>query len=259
MPAHGPNALATLSVALLFCAIFLFGGRAAYRPGQRGRRRFISFAAGISVGYTFVHVLPALGRMREIATQSQTGFRGFFPEYSVYLWTMAGFMVFYGLETMAAGRRRGPEHRGGDDGGAASWQSWVHIGGFALYAWLLTYMMVWTGKGALSLCLFGAAMGMHIFSITCNLSRHHREVYDRRGALLPSSASLAGWACGLTLDIPGSVLVNLVAVVAGGVILNAAIAELPKEREGRFWYFLAGAAVYSALLLVLSHFEKGGN
>ena len=59
MPAHGPSALITLSVALLFAAIYLFGGRAAFRPGQRGRRRFLSFAAGISLGYTFVHELPA--------------------------------------------------------------------------------------------------------------------------------------------------------------------------------------------------------
>ena len=51
---------------------------------------------------------------------------------------------------------------------------------------------------------------------------------------------------------------NLVAVVAGGVIVNTAIAELPKEREGRYWSFLTGAAVYTALLLTLSHFEKGG-
>jgi hypothetical protein len=146
MPAHGTYALPTLSVALLFGAIFLFGGKAAYRPGKRGRRRFLSFAGGISVGYTFVHVLPALGTMRDIAVQSPTGFRRFFPEYSVYLWTMAGFMVFYGLETMVAGHRRGPENRTGDVGGTAPWEPWVHVGGFALYAWLLTYLMVWTGK-----------------------------------------------------------------------------------------------------------------
>ena len=54
------------------------------------------------------------------------------------------------------------------------------------------------------------------------------------------------------------ILVNLVAVVAGGVIVNTSIAELPKEREGRRWSFLAGAMVYTALLLILSHFEKGG-
>jgi len=52
--------------------------------------------------------------------------------------------------------------------------------------------------------------------------------------------------------------VNLVAVVAGGVIVNTAIAELRKGREGRYGSFLTGATVYTALLLILSHFEKGG-
>lgn len=259
MPANGQNTLTTLSVALLFAAIFLFGRRAAYQPGQRGRRRFLSFAAGISVAYTFVHVLPALHVIREIHTQSPTDFKMLFPEYSVYLWTMAGFLVFYGLEIMGARPRRGPESSAGEEGGAAPWQPWVHIGGFALYAWLLTYLMVWTGKGTLALCLYAVAMGMHIFPITCNLRTHYQAVYDRCGAFLLGLASLAGWASALTLNIPRPLVLNLVAVVAGGVIVNAAIAELPKEREGSYWSFLTGAAVYTALLLILSHFEKGGD
>jgi hypothetical protein len=259
MPAQGPSALTTLSVALLFAAIFLFGGRAAYRPGQRGRRRFLSFAAGISVAYTFVHVLPALHVIREFQAQSPADFYRVFPEYNVYLWTMAGFLVFYGLETMVASPRQGPENRGGDGGGAAPWRPWVHMGGFALYAWILTYMMVWTGKGELALCLFAVAMGMHIFTITCNLSSHYKTVYDRRGAFLLALASLAGWASALTLNIPTPLVLNMVAFVVGGVVVNAAIAELPKEREGRYWSFLTGATVYTALLLILSHFEKGGN
>ena len=248
----------SLLVALLFAAIFLFGGRMAYRPGQRGRRRFLSFAAGISVAYIFVHVLPALQVIRELQTQSPTDFKMLFPEYSVYLWTMAGFLVFYGLETMAAGPRRGTANRADDDGGAAPWQPWVHIGGFALYAWLLTYLMVWSGKSSLALCLYAVAMGMHIFPITSNLSSHYQAVYDRRGAYLPALASLAGWASALTLKIPNLILFNLFAFVAGGVVVNAAMAELPKEGEGRYWSFLAGATVYTALLLLLSHFEKGG-
>jgi len=252
------TAFTSLSVALLFAAIFLFGGRAAYRPGQRGRRRFLSFAAGISVAYIFVHVLPTIQMIREIGTQSSSDFKMLFPEYSVYLWTMAGFLVFYGLETMAASPQRSIENHAGNDGGAASWQPWVHISGFALYAWLLTYMMVWTGKGNLTLCLFAVAMGMHIFTITCSLSSHYHQVYDRRGAYLLALASLAGWASALTLNIPTPVVLNLVAFVCGGVVVNAAIAELPKEREGRYWFFLTGALVYTALLLILSHFEKGG-
>ena len=63
----------SLSVALLFAAIYLFGGRLAYRPGQRGRRRFLSFAAGISVAYIFVHVLPTLQMIREIGMKFSVG------------------------------------------------------------------------------------------------------------------------------------------------------------------------------------------
>src|SRR5512136_2188363 len=234
MTAQGPSTLTTLSVALLFAAIFLFGGRAAYRPGQKGRRRFLSFAAGISVAYAFVHVLPALHAIREFNTQSQGNFKMLFPEYSVYLWAMVGFLVFYGLETLMASPRQGPENLGGD-GGAAPWQPWVHMGGFALYTWILTYMMVWTGKGTLSLCLFAVAMGMHIFTITCNLSSHYHEVYDRRGAYVLALASLVGWASAMTLNLPDPLVLTLVAFVIGGVVVNAAIAELPKEKEGRYW------------------------
>jgi hypothetical protein len=245
----------SLIIALLFAAIFLFGGRAAYRPGHPRYRRFLSFAAGIAVAYVFVDVMPALGRMRDFTTQTPTGFRRLFPEYSVYLWAMAGFLVFYSLETLVAKPRIGPENSSGDHGDAASWKPWLHIGGFALYAWMLTYIMVWKGHEALALCIYGVAMGMHIFPIACNLSSHYREVYDRRGAFLPALASLAGWASGMVLEIPTPILVNLVAVVAGGVIVNTSIAELPKERDGRVWPFITGATVYTALLLILSHFE----
>jgi len=252
---NNPYTLTTLGIALLFATVFLFGGRIAYRPGEKDRRRFLSFASGISVGYTFVHVLPALGHMRDFATEAPTGFYRVFPEYSVYLWAMAGFLIFYGLETLVT-RRPDPESRADDTIDAtAPWQAWVHIGGFAVYAWLLTYLMVWSGKSSLALYLYAVAMGMHIFPITFNMSIHYRALYDRRGAFLLAAASVAGWASGLALDIPRPVLINLVAIVAGGVILNTAIAELPKEKEGRFCSFLSGAMVYAILLITLSHFE----
>jgi hypothetical protein len=247
----------SLGVAILFAAIFLFGGRRAYRPGQKWRREFLSFAAGISVAYIFVHVLPTLQLIREIEAHSPSDFKMLFPEYSVYLWTMAGFLVFYGLETMAASAQPGSKAHA-DDHGGASWESRVHISGFALYAWLLTYMMVWTGKEGLTLALFAGAMGMHLFTISCNLSTHYQALYDRRGAYYLALASLTGWVSALTLRIPIPIVLNLVAFVCGGVVVNAAIGELPKEKEGRYWFFVTGALVYTALLLILSHFEKGG-
>ena len=246
----------SLCIAILFATIFLFGGRLAYQPGHRRYWRFLSFAAGIAVAYVFVDVMPALSRMQDIAMLSQNEFKRMFPEYSVYLWTMAGFLIFYFLDTMVARPQRIMENHEDGHSGAVLWQEWVHIGGFALYAWLLTYIMVWKVHETIALYLYGVAMGLHIFPIACNLSSHYKKSYDRGGAYLLALASLAGWASGFALVISTPILINLVAVVCGGVIVNSLISELPKEGEGRHWPFLAGALIFTALLLILSHFEK---
>ena len=245
------NVLLTLAVALVFAAIFLIVRNLASPSGRSGRERFLAFAAGISVAYVFVHVLPGLDRIQELHANSTAGFRGLFPEYTVYLWTMGGFLVFSGLGILDA-RSRAPEESGRK---AGRWLGRVEIGGFALYAWLLTYLMVWTGKGSLALGLYAVAMGMHIFPIAWNLRAHYPDLYASRGAFLLAGASLAGWACARAMNVSSTVVVILVAFVAGGVIVNGAIAELHEENHHRYGSFLLGTASYTALLLTMSHFE----
>lgn len=253
MSTSEPHLLPTLGVALLFAAIFLLGGRAATVAGRISRRRFLSFAAGVSVAYTFVHVLPALHLIREFQTQAPSHSM-VFPEHGVYLWTMAGFLVFFGLQAMIApeGVVNAP---GVHTASLPSPRPRLQIAGFALYTLMLAYMMVWTAKDGVALGLFALAMGLHLSTIASNLSSHCREAYRPRGALLLAAASLAGWGAAATLKIPAAWVLNLVAFVIGGVIVNAAIAELPKEGEASYGSFVAGAASYTALLLTLSKFE----
>ena len=247
------SALPTLAVALLFAAIFVSGARAARFWEKSGHGRFLSFATGVSVAYVFVHVLPVLSAIRELHAASPAEFRKTFPEYSVYLWAMAGFLVFDGLE-MADPPRPPGEELGGES--VFSWRLGAHIAGFAVYAWLLSYLMVWTGKAAEALGLYAVAMAMHILPVGLNLRAHDPLAYDRFGAPLLAAASLAGWGCAMTVPLPTPFLLDLVAFVAGGVIVNSVIVELSRKREGRYPFFLAGTAVYSALLLTLSHFEQ---
>lgn len=250
-------AAVSLLIALLFAAIFVFGGRATFRSGHKGYRRFLSFAAGIAVAYVFVDVMPALGRMSDLVMNTPGAFQRLFPEYSVYLWAMAGFLLFYCLETMVVVVPRDSENQAGGHAEPPPWLAWLHVGGFAAYAWMLSYIMVWKLHEPLALCIYAVAMGMHIFPIACNLSHHYPSVYNRQGAVVLALASLLGWVTGVAVNIPKPILVNLVAVVVGGVIVNTAITELPKEGEGRRGHFLAGALVYTVLLLLLSHFEHG--
>ena len=61
---------------------------------------------------------------------------------------------------------------------------------------------------------------------------------------------LLGWFVGTTIEISPATLARLFAVVAGGVVINSIKEELPSEKEGNFWAFLAGAAAYALLLMV---------
>jgi len=59
----------------------------------------------------------------------------------VYTAALLGFIVFYGLENLVAWSRERvePDDRGRD------WTNPVyllHVGGFALYAWLVTYLVM---------------------------------------------------------------------------------------------------------------------
>jgi hypothetical protein len=150
-----------------------------------------------------------------------------------------------------------PPPKAGHGPRGISWRLGAHIAGFAVYAWLLSYLMVWTGKASQTLALYAAAMAMHILPVSLNLRSHDPSTYDRRGAPLLALASLGGWACALMVPIPAPLLLDLVAFVAGGVIINSVIVELSHKREGSYVFFLTGTAMYAALLLTLSHFEQG--
>lgn len=92
-------------------------------------------------------------------------------------------------------------------------------------------------------------MALHFVVNDYGLREHHKRRYDTVGRWVISAAVVAGFAIGLFTTLHRATLAVLVAFVAGGVILNVMKEELPKERESRFSAFLAGAAVYSELLL----------
>jgi hypothetical protein len=258
-PGHPLGTLMTLGVALLFGAIYVFGGRADQVFGEAGLRRFHSFAAGIAVSYVFMYIMPELHAIREAHRQPQSDYiLRLFPEFSVYLSALLGFLLFYGLESLVGRPRGEPVETVRRPASTRPWRAWIHVGGFAWYTWLITFQIGRWGQGMVSLCVFAVAMGLHIAPITNRLRSEHPSVYAPWGALLLAMAALAGWACAVTLNLPGPLLLDMTAIVAGGVIVNAAIAELPREREASFGSFSLGAVAYTALLLTLSHFEKSG-
>lgn len=209
------------------------------------RSRWLSFAGGISVAYVFAHLLPQVAAGQEALRE--TGLTEIvIGEGHVWLLSLLGLVVFYGLERAAATSRDE-----GDEAGDRTEPGvfWLHMGSYGLYNVLVGYLLG-EGEGgtATGLVLFWVAMALHFFVNDYGLRQHHKGRYDRVGRWVLAAAVVAGAAVGTAERIHPAVIAGLVAFLAGGIVLNVLKEELPEERASRFWPFALGAVGYAALL-----------
>ena len=237
----------TLCIAVVFAAIFVFGEKLhiGYRTHKR---RALSAAGGAAVAYVFIHLLPEMDRAsREFV--KITAYRSLpFPEYRVYLAALAGFVLFYGLEHMVHWSHRSGRRE--QEGYGISDPIFIlHIGGFALYAGLISYLMVrGIDEKSVPILIYGIAMCLHFFSAGYSLRNEYGRMYDICGRWVLAGVALAGWACGALTEFPKPVIITMLGLVSGGVVMNSMIVELPGEKDGKFLPFCAGAAAYATLL-----------
>jgi hypothetical protein len=233
--------MGTAAAVSLFVAIHLWGGRLA-GLAERRRSGWLSFAGGISVTYVFLHLLPEVGRAQAEVEQRNGGWNGF--EQEAYAAALLGLVVFYGLEQLASGSRS-DQRKGGNADMTHDWVFVVHAGSFALYNALIGYLLVHGEHRRLA--VFALAMALHLLVNDQALRLHHKHRYERWGRWLLSAAVIAGWFVALRTELPALVMHLMIAVLAGGVILNVMKEELPPERESRFLAFLAGVLGYAGL------------
>jgi hypothetical protein len=238
----------TLLAALLFAMIFIFGWR-LHRA--RTPRAVLSVGAGATASYVFVRMLPELDEAKAAFVAASAGRALPAPELRVYTAALLGFIVFYGLENLVAWSRERvePDDRGRD------WTNPVfllHVGGFALYAWLVTYLMVrGISDTPLPIALYATAMGLHFIGIDHSLLREHGATYMRVGRFALAAAALAGWSVAMVTEISRAAIITSLGLISGGVVMNSMVMELPTEKDGRFWPFVTGAVAYTARLLVM--------
>jgi hypothetical protein len=239
--------LAAGAAALLFAAVFLAGGYVhPLRAVVRDRRTIVSFAAGTSAAYVFVHLMPELHGARESFAKSVSiALR--YEGMGIYFMALVGFLVFYGLDHLT-GRLHDDEAEG--DGGGLAFR--IQVGSFAAYVILVSYLLVRNlEENPVSLGLYAVAMACHFLGVDHSLRDEHGAAYDRVGRFVLAWSAIVGWGAGLLFALPPYVLAMLVAFVSGGVIMNSAIMELPSDKDGRFVPFLLGGLLYGLILLPL--------
>lgn len=238
----------TFLAALLFALIFIFGWR-LHRT--RTPRAVLSLGAGATASYVFVRMLPELNEAQTAFAAATAGRALPAPELRVYTAALLGFIVFYGLENLVKWARERPE--AGSSG--REWSSPVfllHVGGFALYVWLVTYLMIRGITDApLPIPLYAVAMGLHFIGVDHSLLREHGAAYLRVGRYVLAAAAVAGWSIATMTAISPAAITTGLGLISGGVVMNSMVMELPTEKDGRFWPFVIGAAAYTTLLLLI--------
>jgi hypothetical protein len=234
------------AAAALFALMFLVGGRIhPVKSLVHDRRTVISFGAGMTAAYVFVHLLPELHDAREKFADTTT-LELRYEGASIYFLALLGFLAFYGLDHLRAKLSESPE----EERETTAFK--VHIGGFAAYVALMSYLLVHSLEGeGVTTVLYVIAIAVHFLGIDHALREEHGALYQRVGRYILAAACILGWAIGLLVASPLFVLALLVAFISGSIIMNSLITELPSDKDGRFVPFLVGGLLYGLILLPL--------
>ena len=128
----------------------------------------------------------------------------------------------------------------------------MHIGGFGVYVWLASSLLLHSlEESPVDTAFYAIALGVHFLTVEHSLHTEYGAAYKRIGRFVLAGMAVARWLSGLVVALPPGIIALLVAFVSGAVVMNSAIMELPTEKDGRFLPFLAGALIYGIILLPL--------
>jgi hypothetical protein len=235
----------TFAGALLLSSAFLLA-RYCRRFTPRDKHRWQALSAGVAVAYVFVNVIPELEEHRPTVTGTAMKLV-LSAEKRIYVWALLGCLAVAGL-------RRLEYQKPGDSrqSNRAALVYWGVMAGYALYTLLLGYLLTHREEDTLlSLELFVFAMGLHLFMLDHELVEKFECRYAPFGGYLLASCVLVGWVLGSQHALSDSLTSRLFAFIVGGVVISAAHEELPREENGRFWWFVGGAGFYATLLMLI--------
>ena len=238
------------SIVVLFVFIHLFAGLMLDQT-PIPRNKWLSFAGGVAVSYVFMHIFPELAAAQATINESEPVFS--WMEHHAYLVSLAGLIIFYGLERVVKSSRREPTtepHQSGETQ-ASPGVFWLHIGSFIIYNALIGYLLVHREEqDAWAMSFFAVAMGLHFLINDFALRQDHKGSYHNLGRWFLAAAIVLGWLIGLALKLPEPLIAIIFALVAGGVVLNVLKEELPEEKKSSFFAFACGAFFYAVLMLL---------
>lgn len=218
---------------------------------------WVPMSAGVALAYVFMDIFPHLAK-----SKANFGYAGANPLYEllarhIYLVALLGFAVYLGIVLAEIAFRKHPGAREVTFRTAPGAVKFEYLS-LAAYSFLIAYVLAEqvTHRPEPAI-LFGIAMAIHFAGLDELARGHFPKLYDEFMRYVAGAAALAGWLVGVAVEVTNASLDIWYSFLAGGIIVIAAVYELPHIHTRRqYWAFVAGAAVFSALILAVGYYGK---
>ncbi|MEL6494312.1 MAG: hypothetical protein AAFQ41_04210 [Cyanobacteria bacterium J06623_7] len=191
-----------------------------------------SFSAGLAITYVFLHLFPSL-EAAEATVGSQ-----------IHIITLLGFVIFYGIKTLVAQNSTTAEAE-------ADRAFYIEITFLAIYnALIIITLPEHLGIITLEVLLYLLAMGLHLLALNYRLQENHQRQLYRKGCIILAISLLLGFLVDVAIDplVSKAISDMLTAILAGFVLFNTFVEELPHPKTSTFIWFVGGIISYVFLL-----------
>lgn len=242
--------LNSLIAVLIMITAYYFGGRFV-NSKSADRKILVSVAAGISVAYIFVSLLPELSDAQEFYNNNKNEKAFELQNILIYLTALAGFLFFFGLENYIISKRDA-EHEENQKHFNINMVTGVYLTGFLINNFLISYLIVFWGNSNTALFFYTIAMSVHLVALDYSAIREFGEGFKHIKFSMVFSL-IAGWLVGISTKFPEEIEHIATGFIAGSIIINSIKDEFPKEGSNvKYKVFLISSVIY-AVILILSH------
>lgn len=222
-----------LALAFLLGLLHFFSDMIRLSEDER-KYRIISFAAGISIAYLFLDLLPH-------AYEAAVHLREW-----VFVFLLLGFALFHLVEKYI--------YQHADQNRLAKELKEVHSISFFIYYFLVGIVLEdKLQTNILEGLLFLIPVALHAGLSTASLSRIHGEIREKLWAKIALSIS-SFLGVGFAILVPIPLLVdNILLSLIAGVLLYIIVKEfLPEKKKGQPLFFILGITLFFAFKLIMA-------
>ncbi len=200
------------------------------------RRELRSFAAGLSIAYLLLYLLPELyGGIQEF-------------ERTLFLFVLLGAMAFHIIEKYIY-QNESRDKRIFD-------LRVLHAAAFLIYHIIIGIIIVSINAvSSIGGVLFFIPILFYTLASQVSLSNLHAHVTERLILrMLLSASTLFGVIFASIILVPQTLHYSLLAFIAGALLYNVMVEVVPKEKEGDILFFILGSISYVILIFLLGGF-----